>query len=189
MPLLNSHSPYTDIKIIDHAPTSQEILLVRNKIISDITTNGHKNEQFMIEWFSEPKWTKNNFTYCQEIRDSLGHTIALSSNKILENNSMKILCHYYVMKDQRAKYRSMQHSDLIPDCYLYAKNLGLDNIWYSIHAFDTRHKRYAESNIRKLNGGKLTDKEQPYWSKIRYNGEIEYNYVKQHQFIIDIEKS
>ena len=178
-------SPYKDISILQCSLNDERVTNFRLQIIDDI--GDKQNESYMVKWFTEPKWTKNNFELINLVlvEDKI---IAISCNKVQPDNTVKVLCHYYVLRDYRSKYRSLQHTDIIPSDVEYAKSLNLSGIWYSIHAFDQRHKRYAESNIRMLNGGKVGYESQPYWPLFKYEGEVSYNNVMQHKFYFDLNR-
>ena len=185
MTLYNQLSPYTDIQISDFDSNYDVVTSARQQIVLEIKSDIGYKEKYMLPWFEDEKWYKNAFDYCDIVfRD--GDLVALSGNKILADNTIKILCHYYVMKKYRVIYRGLQQTDLIPKSIATAKTKNLKGVWYSVHAFDKRHERLIQSQIRGYNGSKLNAKCMPYWLKTEYHGEINYNHTIQHKFYIPV---
>ena len=171
-------SPYKDIKIVDHLSLSVPVSTTRKQILNDISSR----EKHIMSWYYEKKWIKNNFDFSTIAIDSQGNPIALSSCKVISNKTLKILCHFYIMRRYRHIYRSISHTDFIPHYVEYARKHKLKGVWFSIHCFNHRQKCHREAIIRSLNGGRLDLKFQPYANLFKYTGEIMYNNVIQSQF-------
>lgn len=175
-------SPYKSIKLEDRSPFSEFTSLARTEVLNDVSSK----EAHMISWYQKEKWTKNNFNFSTVARDSQKNLIAISSCKVMPDETLKMLCHYYVMRNMRHVYLSISQTDFIPHYVEYAKKHCLKSVWFSIHCFDVRRERLKQSVIRSLNGGKLDLKCQPYVNSFKYQGQITYNHVKQHKFIYKI---
>ena len=176
-------SLYKNIKIEDHLPLSKAISLARKEVLNDIVSS---KETYMISWYQDEKWAKNNFHFSTIARDFQKKLIAISSCKIMPDKTLKTLCHYYVMKKKRYIYPSISQTNFIPHYVKYAEKNCLKGVWFSIHCFDLRRERLKQSIIRSLNGGKVDLKYQPYVNSFKYQGEIIYNHVKQCKFFYRI---
>jgi hypothetical protein len=183
---MNNHSPYMGISITRSGSTVEIVTDTRAKIVEEIRARGSSEEQHMVNWFTEPKWTKNDFTYCNVVTDGNNDLIALAASKVLDDNTMKVCCHLYVMKDQRSRYPQLLHTDVIPSDVEYAREKLLDGVWYSIHCFDKRHKRFAEANRRKIGVSGVAKAAMPYWEHFQHVGEVIYNHTPQEKFYLDL---
>ena len=171
-------SPYKNIEIKDYPPLSHSVSVMREQILNDIPLR----EQHIISWYNKKKWIKNNFSSSTIATDFQKNPIAISSCKLMTDQTLKILCHFYIMKKVRHIYRSISHTDFIPHYVKYAKKHKIKGLWFSIHCFNNRLKCYRQAIIRSLNGGQLDLKYQPYANLFKYKGEIKYNNVTQSQF-------
>ena len=176
-------SLYKNITLENHSPLSKTILLAKKEILTDIISSG---ETYMLSWYQGEKWTKNNFYFSTIAKNSQKKLVAISSCKLMSNKTLKILCHYYVIKSMRHIYPSISQTNFIPHYVRYAKKHRFKGVWFSIHCFDIRRERLKKSIIRSLNGGKVDLKYQPYVKSFKYKGEMIYNNVKQHKFFYEI---
>ena len=172
-------SPYKNINLRDHSPLSTSVSIMREKILNDIPPK----EAHTVSWYQEAKWIKNNFDFSTIAIDSNKIPIAFSSCKLMPDQTLKILCHFYIIKKMRYIYRSISHTDFIPHYIEYAKKHKINGLWFSIHCFNRRLKCYKTAVLRSLNGGQLSLKYQPYANLFKYTGEIKYNNVIQSQFV------
>ena len=174
---------YKNITIENHSSLSDTISLARKKISTDIISS---EETYMLSWYQDTKWTKNNFYFSTIAKDSQNKLVAISSCKLMSDKTLKILCHYYVMKSMRHIYPSISQTNFMPHYVKYAEKHCFKGVWFSIHCFDIRRERLKKSVIRTLNGGKVDLKYQPYVNSFKYKGEMIYNNVKQHKFSYEI---
>lgn len=175
-------SPYKNIKIIDYSPFSAPISVIREQILNDISSK----ENYMLSWYRKKKWIKNNFDFSTITTDPQGTPIALSSCKVMPDKTLKILCHFYVMRKMRPIYPSISHTDFTPHYVDYARKHKLKGVWFSVHCFNRRQHCHKKAILRSLNGGKLDLKFQPYANLFKYTGEINYNNVMQSRFFYSI---
>lgn len=176
-------SPYNRIELIDLDPFAPEITRARAGVLADL----RESERHMEGWFQDLKWQKNAFTFCTLIREKDGPSVALSACKIMPDRTMKILCHYYMIRSFRSAYRSLSQTDIIPWHVKRAREEKLAGVWYTIHAFDRRHERLKQSVLRSLNGGRVREEYQPYLNSFRHEGQITYNHVRQDKFYFPLE--
>jgi hypothetical protein len=158
----------------------------RYTVQNDIEKYGSNNDKKMLFWFSDEKWVKNKFSNSSLIFDENRNLIAICGNRLLDDNTMKILCHYYVIKKFRNKYQSLHQVIIIPELVKFGKLNNLKGLWYSFDLFDKRHKRYSESQKRLLRGSKVPIEFIPYWNKFEFLGETVYNNVKQDKFFMKL---
>jgi hypothetical protein len=141
-------------------------------------------ESYESFWYTTDNWNTVNYSYCDVLfeKDTL-ELISLNGNNIIEaDKSLKILGRFYVMKDKRKKYRSIQQVIIIPHTVEVAKQLHLTSVWYNIHCFDKRHQRYSTAQKRLLNGGQVDERFMPYWKHFKFVGEHMWNGVLQDKF-------
>lgn len=182
---MNPLSPYKDIRIDTLHPSSDQVSEVRNLIIDELMSQ-KKDNMHMLSWYQPQQWSKVKLDNCTVVYNDKDEPIALSGNKIQPDNTMKVLCYYYMFKRFRTTYKSLSQTDIIPSNVEFAKTRDLDGIWFSVHVFDERHKRLAESQKRFMNGSMLDESMMPYWKKFKYIGTIIYNHVKQEKFYASI---
>lgn len=175
-------SPYKlQVKII----TKDEILPYVKAIQEDILDNGLKKDLIIYKWYKD---LYHRFSLYTLVFDEDDNFIAYSGND-LNDNSIKILCHLYVIRKYRTIYRSITQTDLIPFMVDFAENNGYDSIWYSMEVSDPHRSKYATSQKRHLNGGKLDSKYMPFWKDFEYVGQVVYNHVIQEKFEKKINKN
>lgn len=177
---------YTDIQIVQTHPNDTIAASSRELIVNDILS-GDTNAHYMSAWYTRSnEWYEKSFSHCYLLYDNFDQLIAMSSNSLQPDNTMKILCHFYILKDFRNKYRGIHQTNIIPKDVEYGIKHNLNGIWYSIHPFDKRHKRYSESQKRLLNGSKLHEEIMPYWKSFVYVGNVIYKNVIQEKFYMDL---
>lgn len=152
----------------------------------DIKNYGTQHDQKMLFWFSDEKWIKNKFSNATVILDENDRLVGICGNRLLSDNTMKILCHYYVMKEFRNRYQSLHQVLIIPKLVEFGKANNLNGLWYSFDTFDLRHKRYSESQKRLLRGSNVSKDYIPYWDKFKFEGQVVYNNVLQDKFYLDL---
>ncbi|MCZ0932206.1 MAG: hypothetical protein OXJ52_03525 [Oligoflexia bacterium] len=165
--------------MMNYPSLSFPVSKVREQILNDISLK----ENYIKSWYCEKKWTKNDFDFSTIATDTQGNSIAISSCKLMPDKTLKILCHFYVMRKMRSIYPSISHTDFTPHYVKYAKEHSLKGVWFSVHCFNDRQKRHKKAVIRSLNGGLQDLKFQPYACLFKYEGEIQYNSVTQSKFL------
>lgn len=185
---MNINSPYKDIKIFSLDPLSKEITSAREIIIDELKSQ-KKDNKHMIDWYEDKRWASYCLDYCTGVYTAKGELISLSGNKIQPDNTMKVLCYYYMIKKYRTMYRSLSQTDIIPSNVEYAKEKRIKGIWFSVHVFDKRHARLSNSQKRFLNGGNLLEHQMPYWKKLKYVGNITYRGVEQEKFYMKVDNT
>lgn len=172
-------SPYKNVEIMDYPALSMPISVAREQILGDISSK----EKHMISWYQDDKWAKNKFNFSTIARDPQKNCIALSSCKKMPDNTLKILCHYYVIRRMRCNYPGIAQTDFIPHYLKYARKLHVKGVWFSIHSFSQRQEKHKMAKIRRLNVRPFGLNFQPYKGLFKYMGEIEYNNVMQSKFL------
>ena len=178
-------SRYNNVSLEDFDSFDDTVTSTRRKVINDL----NKNEYYMWQWFEDVKWQKNQFNHTTLAFDTNKEIIGLSSCKIFPDKTMKILCHYYIFKNKRLKYRSISQTDFIPHHVQFGISNQLKGVWYTVHCFDKRHERLKKSIINGINGGGISLRYQPYVNSFKYRGKITYNHVEQDLFyysLVDI---
>lgn len=155
------------------------VSLARSKILDELDPDSYE-----YLWYTTKNWDYVKYDYCDVLfeKDTL-ELISLNGNNIFDSSqSLKILGRYYVMKDKRNKYRSIQQVLIIPQAVDLAKSLNLKSVWYNFHCFDKRHQRYSDSQKRLINGGQVPEQYMPYWKEFKYVGQHMWNSVVQDKF-------
>ena len=177
---------YNNLQLTNRDPFDDRITSARSLICNDIQQFGSANDQKMLYWFSNEKWTKNKFTNSIVIHDEHGEVVALCGNILLNDNTLKILCHFYVLKKFRSMYQSVHQVLMIPNMVEYGMSIGATGLWYSFDPYDNRHKRYSESQKRLLNGSNVPTNQMPYWDKFEFVGQVTYNNTLQDKFYMNL---
>ena len=177
---------YDNLQLINCDPFSDAVNQARKIVSDDIKTFGSLSDQKMLFWFTDEKWKKNNFTNSIVIYNEHGELIALCGNIVLDDNTIKILCHLYVLKKFRNTYQGVHQVLMIPNMVEYGKSISADGLWYSFDPFDKRHKRYSESQKRLLRGANVSTDQMPYWDKFKFVGQVTYKNTIQDKFYMDL---
>jgi len=141
-------------------------------------------KSYEYQWYDTDNWNSVKYNYCDVLfeRDTF-ELVSLNGNNIFHTDqSLKILGRFYVMKDKRRKYRSIQQVLIIPKAVEMATELQFKSLWYNFHCFDKRHQRYSDSQKRLLNGGKIDEQYMPYWKQFKFAGQHIWNGVWQDKF-------
>lgn len=180
---------YDDLELIWWDPCSVSSKNIREVISTEIEL-GNKKDLYMKDWFNRSdEWYHQSFDHYEIVRKKNSKEI-ISVNGIKmfpKEPSMKILCNYYVRKQYRATYPMVHHVINIPFNVKYAITAKIKEIWYTIHGFDLRHKRYIEATHRQLNASNLPLKDIPIFGKFKYAGSILYKNVMQEKFSFKVE--
>lgn len=177
---------YSNLEFVTSGPNEELACFSREQIVLDINA-GLESEKHMLGWFTHtPDWYVNSLTYCNMLYDKDCNLIAMASSAIQPDNTMKILCHYYVIRKYRALYRSIHQTNIIPADIQYGIDNKLNGVWYSFHAFDKRHQRYSDSQKRLLNGSGVREEHMPFWKQFKYVGNVIYKNVEQEKFYMDL---
>lgn len=177
---------YLDITSVRVLPSDERTVKSRQQVVNDILATSTA-ENHMIGWFThQQNWYDTNFSYSNILHNNSGELVAISSNSLQPDNTMKILCHFYVLKKYRSVYRGIHQTNIIADDVEYGLKHGINGLWYSFHTFDNRHQRYSNSQKRLLNGSKISEELMPFWKKFKYVGNVIYKNVEQEKFYMDL---
>lgn len=180
-------SPYSQVSFEDLDPLHPFISQAREMISLEIEK--HPRDKLMLPWFSDKKWRSNQFSYSTLAWNEERKLIGMSSCRVMDDESMKILCHYYLMKDMRTSFRSISQTDFVPRYVQEARRLSLKSVWMSVHTFDRRHTRLADSIERSINregNNRISRQQQPYVDHFKYVGEVEYNNTLQKKYVLNL---
>ena len=163
-------------------PLDNLVIDYRNEVINDITAN--KQDEHYLSWFG-PNWDKQNFLYVDGVTDIDDNLISLSASEITHNGlRLKVSCRMYVISKFRSTYQSINQQLIIPKYVEIANQLNIPTLWYTVHAFNKRLERYANSVVRHVSH---TDNSlMPYYNQIYYDGIVDYKGVQQHSFLLDL---
>mgnify|MGYP006268762913 CR=1 FL=1 len=177
---------YEDLTCTICDPHDQLVDAARSAVLLDILVHGSDSDQQMLHWYADDKWRKNQFHDACLIQDKDGAFVALCGNRLMPDDSMKILCHLYTIKRYRNRYQSLHQVLMIPRLVQQAKDMCLQGLWYSIHTFDQRHKRFSESQKRLLKPGAVARDHMPYWDRFIFTETIVYNNTEQDKFYMSL---
>ena len=180
---------YQNLKLMICEPFFDVVTYSRKIISNDIESFGSTTDQNMLYWFTDEKWSKNKFTNTVVICNEYNEIVALCGNKMLDDNTVKILCHFYVLKKFRNLYQGIHQVLIIPKMVEHFTNVGAYGLWYSFDPYDKRHKRYSESQKRLLKGANVSTDLMPYWDKFKFVGQVNYNNTVQDKFYMELRGS
>lgn len=171
------------VKRLSH--DSCEVELARKLVVDDITRNGSNEDHHMISWFVDRYWINKPYLFCYLVYDD-NELVSISVVTHENDNTLKIFCKFYTIKKYRSRYQAHHHVCILPDIINYATEKNIKGLWYSIHTFNKRLTRYAESQKRLFKGSNIADDFIPYRDKFLYVGNIIYNSVDQEKFYMKI---
>lgn len=171
------------LKLNHYNHRSDIVKRAREEVVKDIIDNNQ--HPHLLTWYDE-NWDKQNYMCADLVTDEDGNLISISASELSDDGSrIKVICRIYVIKKYR-RYHSINQKLIIPRYAEIAKSMGIDKLWISAHAFDSKIKTSILTAIIKK--ATTPRKDMPYYEKMEYEGKIKYKGVDQYSFVINLKE-